>query len=712
MGRALALAAGLLLAGCSDLPLLDPPEDRNPAGFQVELERDLTVEGSQVGVQLTLVDGAGRPVRDLPPWVGASWHTQRSAVARIASSSATAAQIEAVGPGQTDIRVRVAGQDTTFTLRVNPTAVRVETFAYLNQAVQRSDGSLPLVAGRDAVLRVFVTADRTNFFAPGATVRFVREGEEVLTLVAPPLDGIPTTTEEGNLGRTYTLPVPGHVLQPGTGLVVEVETSGVVPLLEEGGTRYPEEGVAPLDIREVAPFRIRFVPVHQPGLLQVGISPGNLAQYMGPTQAVFPLSEVEVQLREPFMASTTTATTEGWSQILHELRVLRAMEGDPIYYHGIVRRIAHWAGLGYVGWPISLTYDALPQAAWTVAHELGHNFGRRHAPCGNPSGVDASFPHPGGASGVHGIDVAELAPRDPALPDLMGYCQPRWISDHNYMAVFNFRDAETVRWSQVGAGTDAPGQDAPGARAAGHEPAEPGGSGLLFWGRLEGGTLLVEPPLPVERSTLPPRPGPWTLVGRDAAGGELFRTPFDMDELSKGPATTAHFTLTLTLDPARIDALARVEVQGPAGEAALEARGGASPAGGTSGGLGMAGAQGTGTPGTPGSPAPAALRSTAPGDPPVTAVRTPRGQAALTPSVPGQTAAQGPANPLVLLSWDAEAEPLVVVRNAATGVILSLARGGRVELPTEADALDLLLTDGIRSRALHLPVQGAGGGIR
>lgn len=679
----LSLALSLGLAACADLPLGASPEDREPASIEVQVERDLAVEGTEVGVQVTLLDSAGRPIQDLPPWVQGSWRALNTAVVRVSGGTATEARLEAVGPGESMVQLQVAGQQTSFPLRVNPTAVQVDTDLYLNQAVQRSDGSIPLVAGRDAVLRVFVTADRTNFFAPGATVRFVRDDEVVLTLVAPPLDGIPTTTDEGNLATSFTLPVPGHVLQPGTGIVVEVGTDGTVPLLEGSRTRFPDEGVAELDIREVTPFRVRFVPVHQPGLLQVSLTPGNLEQFMGPTRAVFPLAEVEVQLREPYLASTTTATPEGWSQILHELRVLRAMEGDPIYYHGIIRRIAHWAGLAYVGWPIALTYDALPQAGWTVAHELGHNFGRRHAPCGNPSGVDTAFPHPGGASGVHGMDVERLEARSPQVPDLMGYCQPRWISDHNYLAVMNFRASEGIRWSVAGEareGVDAP-RTAPEFPGLAGTPdlaaAAAGGAGLLFWGRLHEGRLMVDPPLPVEASTLPPRPGPWTLVGRDAGGAVLFQAPFAMEELSKGPSSSAHFTFTLPLDASRVSALARIEVTGPEGSA-HQLPSGITP--------GRVAGDGTGA-----------------------------GAHALAGNALGAGGAGGAGSAgedRVILSWDATAEPLALVRDAETGTILSLARGGRVELPTRARALELTLSDGIRTRTVHLPVEGAMGGGR
>ena len=70
----------------------------------------------------------------------------------------------------------------------------------------------------------------------------------------------------------------------------------------------------------------------------------------------------------------------------------------------------------------------------TSAHELGHAHGRAHAPCGNPFGVDESFPYSGGASGVPGYRLS-AGTLFPDSVDIMSYCSPTWISDYNYGAL-------------------------------------------------------------------------------------------------------------------------------------------------------------------------------------------------------------------------------------------------------------------------------------
>jgi hypothetical protein len=58
--------------------------------------------------------------------------------------------------------------------------------AYLTQGVQRADGTLPLVAGRDALLRVFLRGDQVNFFARACGWQILPGGVPQQTLEMPP----------------------------------------------------------------------------------------------------------------------------------------------------------------------------------------------------------------------------------------------------------------------------------------------------------------------------------------------------------------------------------------------------------------------------------------------------------------------------------------------------------------------------------------------
>jgi hypothetical protein len=56
------------------------------------------------------------------------------------------------------------------------------------------------------------------------------------------------------------------------------------------------------------------------------------------------------------------------------------------------------------------------------------------------------------------------------------------------------------------------------------------------------------------------------------------------------------------------------------------------------------------------------------------------------------------------ITWDTSAAPVVMVRDPASGQILSFGRGGRVEVETQGTDLDLLLSNGVAStvQRVHL----------
>jgi hypothetical protein len=97
-----------------------------------------------------------------------------------------------------------------------PVAIGIIT-AFITQGTQALDGSQPLVAGRDGLLRVFVDATLPNAFQPGVEI-FLQDGVGNLLLDAvlpAPGPGVPTAPMEGILADSWNLPVDGSLIQPG-----------------------------------------------------------------------------------------------------------------------------------------------------------------------------------------------------------------------------------------------------------------------------------------------------------------------------------------------------------------------------------------------------------------------------------------------------------------------------------------------------------------
>ena len=178
---------------------------------------------------------------------------------------------------------------------------------------------------------------------------------------------------------------------------------------------------------------------------------------------MYPVGGVAITVRQqPLLWSVSTgAGGSGWEQLLEAVADLRASDGaaDDAYYYGVFAPSPSFAsycasgcmaGLGYIGAPsapyaraaIGLGFSG-ETALDTAVHELGHNHGREHAPCGGAAGTDPKFPHANGGIGSAGYDLltGEQFGADAGYADVMGYCWPIWISDYTFTRIFQHATA-------------------------------------------------------------------------------------------------------------------------------------------------------------------------------------------------------------------------------------------------------------------------------
>lgn len=101
-------------------------------------------------------------------------------------------------------------------------------WAYLTQAVQARERPVPPVAGQKSLLRVFPTARiSTSAGVPPARVRLYRDDREthVVDIPGNPTP-IPTEVDEGDLAKSLNTEIPGHVVQPGLEVEIEIDPEG------------------------------------------------------------------------------------------------------------------------------------------------------------------------------------------------------------------------------------------------------------------------------------------------------------------------------------------------------------------------------------------------------------------------------------------------------------------------------------------------------
>ena len=541
----------LAVAACSDF---STAPTRVPVTFELTPDTVLLTEGETVTFEYTVVDEAGEAYDGVPGWASPLWTFSKDSIVRVDVMGVG----EALAPGEASATAELAGLQQEALIRVNPTELRVQPgFVHVTQSTQRRRGGVPLVAGRDGLLRVLVVADKPNFFTPEVRATFYRSGSVVHTMtLGMEAVGLPESVEEGDLALTYDGRVPGSVLQPRTGVVIEVDPGGVVPTTSESTLRSPEVGVTPLDIVELRPFQVRLVPVRQSLTGQESsFSVDNAVERLEYTRDVFPIADMDVELRAPYTTDADLTTRAGWNQLLEEIWTLRQTDGSAAYYYGGFRVPlgTKYLGLGYVGGPASIGIDSRPG---TIAHELGHNLGLPHAPCGNPDGVDPDYPYPGAFIGEHGYSLRMQQLREPdEYFDLMSYCDPAWISDYNYENVVAFRQTSPFE-----------------AEADGLGAAE---DVLIVHAGVRDGVTFLSPAVRLTgRPSLPTGEGRYTLEGRDRDGALLFALRFEPRPLDHGDQ--AMFSAAIPATLAQPDRLASLRMTGPEG-AAERRRGGGPP---------------------------------------------------------------------------------------------------------------------------------------
>jgi len=229
------------------------------------------------------------------------------------------------------------------------------------------------------------------------------------------------------------------------------------------------------------------------------------------------------------------------------------------------------------GKDFALWYTEPRYGDWYGAHELGHDYGRRHVePCRDIEETDPAYPNPNGRisptlsgnNAIYGFDSKTKAIYGPDWTDMMTYCDYEWISDYTYKGLMNH-----FKLYPVSVAADRSALD----RA----------DRLLVIGSIISTTgqisvslqpLLVMPDV----GDLDPRtPGPYAIVLRDSAGTELARYPFTPDPVAGGPSSND--------EDRNVDALAiselvpyvagsnRVDIEGPGGTLLKSVTAGANP---------------------------------------------------------------------------------------------------------------------------------------
>jgi len=308
-----------------------------------------------------------------------------------------------------------------------------------------------LVPGRPGVLRVYWQTE-PSFEARDIEARLLlldAAGERTLSRQVLSIAGPP---DASSLDGTFTFALDETTLAEGMAFSVGLfEVGGTSSGASESGARVPAQGQAELGVATgPMTLRVMLVPVTPPGDPGLPISEEERETLALRLHERFPTSSVEVTVRDPMPHPSVIGDVAEVLDPLIEQRVAdiqAGLEGADwdVYYHAVLNLdacctegVSGGYGLTDVGGGKGETRVSSSAAhpgdfvrdGWLVAHEIGHNHGISHAPCG-VGDSDPQYPHADALLGAQGYDITTGALIDAASThDLMSYCSPSWSSDY------------------------------------------------------------------------------------------------------------------------------------------------------------------------------------------------------------------------------------------------------------------------------------------
>ncbi|MBV9171067.1 MAG: hypothetical protein JOZ81_13390, partial [Chloroflexi bacterium] len=347
----------------------------------------------------------------------------------------------------------------------------------VTQAIQEPGNSVPLVAGKVTVVRVYLS----YYNSPGISVRGTLRAQpaggsavvvpSIADVFLDPAQAGDTTSKRMDVGLSLNFALPSAVLASGQltvslGEVTDVATSALLHVAYATSVALTLDESHPLRVRVLS---IRYTQQIQPppAPLTTFVATANDLQHLQSwlgraypvAQVIWSSGTIDTNKPAPFTSGDINA----------QLAAIRAQDvvagtDKRTHYYGIVSDGGFFmrgsaagipstpdpstvasgpTGPGNWGWDFDGSYGD-----WYGGHELGHTFGRFHPGSGcSESSDDPNYPYTHGQlansnSSYVGFDVGDqaLGIAITAYPgmswhDVMTYCSSLWLSNYTYVGV-------------------------------------------------------------------------------------------------------------------------------------------------------------------------------------------------------------------------------------------------------------------------------------
>lgn len=318
---------------------------------------------------------------------------------------------------------------------------------FLDAPHVQPDNSIRLIARKQTGVRVYVDYDSGAGLPPIASL----SGELRVTtsIGSTTLNLSPVATIKPRRDAQIDRRVANHTLNF---VIPEAWSQGELSL-----TCHVFDAATPADkspafnqtirFADVAPLRVFGVGVHYTGE-GLDLAAPTQAQVVGTllfVQKTYPVGEIflagysAINFSVNMVANISDGCGNGFNSLLDRLRDMRGSSND-VYCAVLPGGIDSGSVGGCGGGGVAAVFVGGGTAA---AQEIGHAFGRQHAPCDDstrcdkPANTDSNYPKydsfPSDSIGEVGYDPATNSVFDPAsFFDFMGYSGPVWVSPYTY----------------------------------------------------------------------------------------------------------------------------------------------------------------------------------------------------------------------------------------------------------------------------------------
>ena len=344
------------------------------------------------------------------------------------------------------------------------------TDAEINQAIQHfrsykhldainvfPDNSIRLIADKPTGVRLYVDYDSHSGLPPIAMLSGELEvvSGAMSTTLVPLANIVPRRDiqiDRGQTGHTLNFTIP-------EGLCTGNVTIRATVFSAADRSQFSETFERSLQFFNSSPVRVFCVGIDYTGPdIMSGATP---AQLQAPPQSAFTNLFQFTELIYPIPSVTQTGymtatydkevksdITKGCDKVGDLRDWIKDLRGDSSdIFYGLLNTGVDTGSVGGCGGSGNAAVGIVG-ATTTVAHELGHVLGRKHAPCDNvtrcarPLDTDDDYPHYSGydsdSIGEFGFDTTTGLVRGPVTShDMMGYSGGKWISPYTYKALLS-----------------------------------------------------------------------------------------------------------------------------------------------------------------------------------------------------------------------------------------------------------------------------------